>query len=46
VVVDRHDPPYEVAGAVLLVVVAVAAGLIYLQFRGDLIRTTPLTLLA
>ncbi|OBI78028.1 MCE family protein [Mycobacterium sp. E740] len=44
--VDRHQPPYKVAGAVLLVCAIVATGLIYLQFRGDLTRKTQLTLLA
>ncbi|KUI11611.1 MCE-family protein MCE1A [Mycobacterium sp. GA-1285] len=44
--VDRHKPPYKVAGAVLLIVVTVAAGLLYLQFRGDLRRQAQLTLLA
>lgn len=44
--VDRHKPPYKVAGAVLLVVATVAAGLLYLQFRGDLSRKTQLILLA
>jgi phospholipid/cholesterol/gamma-HCH transport system substrate-binding protein len=36
VLVDRHHPPYKVAGTVLLVVSAVAAVLIFLQFRGEL----------
>ena len=44
--VDRHNPPYKVAGAVLLVIAAVAAGLIYALFRGDLTDTTQLTLLS
>lgn len=44
--VDRHKPPYKVAGAVLLIVVTVAAGLLYLQFRGDLSRKAQLLLLA
>jgi phospholipid/cholesterol/gamma-HCH transport system substrate-binding protein len=30
VFVDRHEPPYKVAGAVLLALVAVAASFIYL----------------
>ena len=44
--VDRHEPPYKVAGAVLLALVAVAASFIYLQFRGDLAPKTQLTLLS
>lgn len=44
--VDRHNPPYRKAGAVLLVIAAVLAGLLYLQFRGDLVRSTELTLLS
>jgi phospholipid/cholesterol/gamma-HCH transport system substrate-binding protein len=46
VFVDRHNPPYRVAGAVLVVIVAVVAALIYLQFRGDFIRSTELTLVS
>ena len=44
--VDRHDPPYKVAGAVLLVIAAVVAALIYMQFRGDFTPATELTLLS
>jgi len=46
VFVDRHNPPYRVAGAVLVVITAVLAGLIYMQFRGDFIRSTELTLVS
>jgi phospholipid/cholesterol/gamma-HCH transport system substrate-binding protein len=42
--VDRHHPPYKVAGAVFLTMAAVAAALIYLQFRGDFEHRTQLTL--
>jgi phospholipid/cholesterol/gamma-HCH transport system substrate-binding protein len=46
VLVDRHRPPYKTAGAVFLVVTAVVAAFIYLQFRGDLTDKTQLTLLS
>jgi phospholipid/cholesterol/gamma-HCH transport system substrate-binding protein len=35
VFVDRHKPPYKVAGAVVVLTVA-AASLVFLQFRGEL----------
>ena len=44
--VDRHQPPYKTAGAVLLVIAAVVGAFIYLQFRGDLTDKTKLTLLS
>ncbi len=44
--VDRHKPPYKAAGAVFLVVAAVAASLLYLQFRGELAPKTHLTVLS
>jgi phospholipid/cholesterol/gamma-HCH transport system substrate-binding protein len=46
VLVDRHRPPYKTAGAVLLVIAAVLAGLIYQQFRGALADKTELTLMS
>jgi phospholipid/cholesterol/gamma-HCH transport system substrate-binding protein len=46
VFVDRHDPPYRTAGAVLVVITAIVAGLIYMQFRGDFTDKTELTLLS
>jgi phospholipid/cholesterol/gamma-HCH transport system substrate-binding protein len=46
VIVDRHNPPYRTAGAVLVVITAVVAGLIYMQFRGDFTDKTELTLLS
>jgi phospholipid/cholesterol/gamma-HCH transport system substrate-binding protein len=46
VFVDRHKPPYKVAGAVFLVLAAIAVSLVYLQFRGELTRKTPLTVLS
>ena len=44
--VDRHKPPYKAAGAVFVVVAAVAASLLYLQFRGELTSKTHLTVLS
>jgi phospholipid/cholesterol/gamma-HCH transport system substrate-binding protein len=46
VFVDRHHPPYKVAGAVLLVAVAALGTLIFLQFRGELTDKDQLTLLS
>jgi phospholipid/cholesterol/gamma-HCH transport system substrate-binding protein len=46
VFVDRHNPPYRTAGMVLVVIAAVVAGLIYMQFRGDFIRSTELTMVS
>jgi phospholipid/cholesterol/gamma-HCH transport system substrate-binding protein len=40
----RHHPPYKVAGAVLLIIVAALGTLIYLQFRGQLTDKDQLTL--
>ena len=44
--VDRHNPPYKAAGAVFLVITAIVAGLIYMQFRGDFTDKTELTMLS
>jgi phospholipid/cholesterol/gamma-HCH transport system substrate-binding protein len=46
VFVDRHQPPYKAAGAVFLVLVAVAASFVYFQFRGELAPKTQLTLMS
>jgi phospholipid/cholesterol/gamma-HCH transport system substrate-binding protein len=46
VFVDRHDPPYKAAGAVFLVLVAVAATFVYLEFRGDVGRKVHLTVMS
>jgi phospholipid/cholesterol/gamma-HCH transport system substrate-binding protein len=46
VFVDRHNPPYRAAGAVLVVITAIVAGLIYMQFRGDFTDKTELTMLS
>lgn len=44
--VDRHKPPYKAAGAAFLVLAAIAASLLYLQFRGELSPKTHLTVLS
>jgi hypothetical protein len=44
--VDRHHPPYRVAGAVFLIVIAAAATLTYKQFRGDFEQRSPLIVVA
>ncbi|KMO72271.1 MCE-family protein MCE1A [Mycolicibacterium chubuense] len=44
--VARDAPPYKLLGALLLVVVAVAGTLIFLQFRGDFRRSAELTLVS
>ncbi|KMO67878.1 MCE family protein [Mycolicibacterium chlorophenolicum] len=44
--VARDAPPYKLLGALLLVVVAVAGMLIFLQFRGDFRRSAELTLVS
>ena len=44
--VDRHKPPYKAAGAVLLTLAAIAASLVFLQFRGEITRITHLTVLS
>jgi phospholipid/cholesterol/gamma-HCH transport system substrate-binding protein len=46
VFVDRHHPPYKVAGAVLLAIAAAVAALIYGQFRGEFTPKTQLTLMS
>jgi phospholipid/cholesterol/gamma-HCH transport system substrate-binding protein len=46
VVVDRHEPPYKVAGAVLLVIVAAFGVLLSLQFRGVFRSHTDLTVVS
>jgi phospholipid/cholesterol/gamma-HCH transport system substrate-binding protein len=44
--VDRHRPPYKVAGMALLTVAAVVGTLLFLEFRGDLTSTERLTLMS
>ena len=41
----QHRPPYKTAGAASLVLVMVAAALVWLQFRGELASTTRVILL-
>lgn len=41
-----HNPPYRLAGVVTFAVLALIAGLVYGQFRGSFIKTTPLTMVA
>lgn len=42
--VDRDNPPYKLAGALLLVIAVAAGTLLFLQFRGDFAAKTVLTL--
>lgn len=44
--IHRHNPPYKVAGAGLVIIAAIAASLIYLQFRGDLTPKAELTVVS
>ena len=44
--VDRHQPPYRLAGAVLLVVLIAVGSLIWLQFRGAFTSRTVLTVVS
>jgi phospholipid/cholesterol/gamma-HCH transport system substrate-binding protein len=46
VLVDRHEPPYKVAGAVLLVIVAAFGLLIALQYRGTFTAREELTVVS
>jgi phospholipid/cholesterol/gamma-HCH transport system substrate-binding protein len=46
VVIDRHKPPYKVAGAVLLVILAAVVVLISLQSRGVFRSRTDLTVVS
>jgi phospholipid/cholesterol/gamma-HCH transport system substrate-binding protein len=46
VFVDRHRPPYKLAGAVFLLVTALVTALVYGQFRGYFTSKTQLTMLA
>jgi phospholipid/cholesterol/gamma-HCH transport system substrate-binding protein len=44
--IDRHQPPYKLAGAVLLIVLAAVGTLIWLQFRGAFTSRTNLTVVS
>ncbi len=44
--VDRHNPPYKTAGAVLLLIVGFVGWFVYGEFRGSFTPKTELTLLA
>ncbi|HEY9267787.1 MAG TPA: MCE family protein [Mycobacterium sp.] len=44
--VDRDDPPYKLAGALLTALAVVAGTLLFQQFRGQFATTTELTLLS
>jgi phospholipid/cholesterol/gamma-HCH transport system substrate-binding protein len=44
--IDRHQPPYKVAGAAFLVIIAAFAVLISMQFRGSFMNRTPLTVVS
>jgi phospholipid/cholesterol/gamma-HCH transport system substrate-binding protein len=43
---NRDDPPYKLAGALLLALTIVAGTLLFLQFRGHFSPATELTLLS
>ncbi|MEU0494923.1 MCE family protein [Mycobacterium sp. NPDC006124] len=43
---DRHRPPYRLAGAALVVVVAVFGVLLAKQYRGDFVGRAPLTVIS
>lgn len=41
-----NTPPYRLAGVITFAILALIVGLVYGQFRGSFIRTTPLTMVA
>ena len=43
---DRHEPPYKLAGAVLIAIVVVFAVLLAKQYRGDFVDRTELDLVS
>src|SRR6185295_4684894 len=43
---EPRTPPYKTAGLVLTIITIIAIVLVYLQFRGDFLPTTKLTLMS
>ncbi|MGY4646696.1 MCE family protein [Mycobacterium sp. URHB0021] len=43
---EPRTPPYKIAGLVLTIITIIAIVLVYLQFRGDFLPTTKLTLMS
>ncbi len=43
---EPRTPPYKIAGLVLTIITIIAIVLVYLQFRGDFMPTTKLTLMS
>ena len=43
---DKRQPPYKIAGTVFALVAIVAVVLVYLQFRGDFMSRTELTMMS
>src|SRR5262245_14807285 len=43
---SSRTPPYKLAGIVLLIIAVVIVALVYLQFRGDFMPKTQLTMLS
>ncbi|CAJ1493027.1 MCE family protein [[Mycobacterium] kokjensenii] len=41
-----HTPPYRLAGVITFAILALIGGLVYGQFRGSFMKTTPLTMVA
>ncbi|MBB2988893.1 phospholipid/cholesterol/gamma-HCH transport system substrate-binding protein [Mycolicibacterium iranicum] len=42
----KRQPPYKLAGLILALIVIVAVVLVYLQFRGDFLKRTDLTMIS
>ncbi|VEG51024.1 virulence factor Mce family protein [Mycolicibacterium aurum] len=43
---DTRQPPYKIAGLVLTIITIIAIVLVYLQFRGDFLNRTELTMMS